>query len=514
MAETRALLRLTGITKLFPGCIANDKVDLQVGEGEIHGLIGENGAGKSTLVKIIYGVLQADAGNISWQGKNLQIPSPAVARTLGIGMVFQHFSLFEALTVVENIALGLNREEGRDQRQLSKRITDVAQRYGLPIDPSRTIHDLSVGERQRVEIIRCLLQKPRLLIMDEPTSVLTLQETEQLFITLRRLADENCSILYISHKLQEITALCHSATILRQGRTITRIIPSQESVESMARTMIGEELTQIRKPASHASPGQCQLLLQAFDLPSTAGTGVSLHAINLAVCSGEIIGIAGLAGNGQDELLAAISGEKQLQVAEDITLLQQAVGNQPPDARRRLGLCVVPEQRLGHATVPIMSLTENTVLSGYQRFDLLHHWLIDYPRAAKITDTICQRFDVRCRGNSTQASSLSGGNLQKFIVGREVSQHPQVLVVAQPTWGVDTGAQAIIHQALLDLAASGVAVLIISQDLEEIMTLCDKVAVMAEGWLSELHTVDTISAEQLGLLMSGHADATRTAAHA
>jgi len=514
MTEAQVLLQLTGITKTFPGCIANDKIDLCVGQGEIHGLIGENGAGKSTLVKIIYGVLQADAGTLSWLGKNLNIPSPAAARAMGIGMVFQHFSLFEALTVVENITLGLNREETRDQQQLSRRISKVAQRYGLPIDPSRTIHDLSVGERQRVEIIRCLLQQPKLLIMDEPTSVLTPQETKQLFVTLRQLAAESCSILYISHKLQEITDLCHSATILRQGRMVTRLIPQQESVESMAKAMIGEEITQTRKPARNTPVGACQLLLKGLDLPAPAGIGVSLHAIDLRVCSGEIVGIAGLAGNGQDELLAAISGETQLQTVDTITLLQQTVGNQPPDARRQLGLCVVPEQRLGHATVPIMSLTENTVLSGYQRFDLLRYMLIDYAQAATITDTICQRFDVRCQGNAAQASSLSGGNLQKYIVGREVSQHPRVLVVAQPTWGVDTGAQTIIHQALLDLAANGVAVLIISQDLEEIMTLCDQVAVMAEGWLSEPHAVEQISAEQLGMLMSGHADATRAAANA
>jgi len=514
MTENQSLLQLTGITKLFPGCIANDQIDLQVGKGEIHGLIGENGAGKSTLVKIIYGVLQADAGQITWQGKSVQITSPAAARAMGIGMVFQHFSLFEALTVVENIALGLSREEGKDQTKLGERITDVAQRYGLPIDPARSIHNLSVGERQRVEIIRCLLQKPRLLIMDEPTSVLTPQETEQLFITLRKLAEESCSILYISHKLQEITALCHTATILRQGRTVTRMIPRQESVESMARAMIGEELTHTRKPAASVSVGNSLLRLQAVTLPSPAGTGVSLHDVSLEVHSGEIIGIAGLAGNGQDELLAVISGETYAPTAEDITLLQRTAGNLPPDARRQLGLCVVPEQRLGHATVPIMSLTENTVLSGFRRFDLLHHGLIDYAQAASITDDICKRFDVRCRGNGAQASSLSGGNLQKFIVGREVSQQPQVLVVAQPTWGVDTGAQTIIHQALLDLASTGVAVLIISQDLEEIMTLCDQVAVMAEGRLSALHAVDTISAEQLGILMSGHTVTDQGTAHA
>jgi len=282
----------------------------------------------------------------------------------------------------------------------------------------------------------------------------------------------------------------------------------------MARAMIGEELTATRKPVGNTPLGACHLRLNALDLPIPAGMGVSLHAVSLSVHGGEIVGIAGLAGNGQDELLAVISGETPLQPAAAIHLLQQDVGNKPPDVRRQLGLCVVPEQRLGHATVPIMSLTENTVLSGYQRFDLLHYGMIDYAQAAAITDRICQRFDVRCRGNAAQASSLSGGNLQKYIVGREVSQQPQVLVVAQPTWGVDTGAQTIIHQALLDLAAKGVAVLIISQDLEEIMSLCDQVAVIAEGWLSELYAVDRISAEQLGLLMAGHAQSTRQAANA
>ena len=299
-------LELKAISKRFPGCLANDAVDLAVMPGEIHALLGENGAGKSTLVKIIYGVLAADNGQVAWEGQPVSIKDPNAARQLGIGMVFQHFSLFEALTTLENIALGMPDE--RDMEALAGRVGEVSAAYGLPLDPDRYVHDLSVGERQRIEIVRCLLQDPKLLIMDEPTSVLTPQEAEKLFETLRRLADEGCSILYISHKLDEIRALCHRATVLRHGKVVATCDPTRETAATLASMMIGAKLETGERDHGRAR-GDVRLRVQDLSLVSPEPFGTDLEQVTFEVQGGEILGIAGVAGNGQIELLEALSGE-------------------------------------------------------------------------------------------------------------------------------------------------------------------------------------------------------------
>jgi general nucleoside transport system ATP-binding protein len=357
------LLALQGIVKAFPGCLANDRVDFAIRPGEIHALLGENGAGKSTLVKIVYGVLHPDAGEIRWDGQPVQIRNPAHARRLGIGMVFQHFSLFEALTVAENIALSM---EGREARRgIAARIRAVSQAYGLPLDPDRVVHDLSVGERQRIEIVRCLLQNPKLLIMDEPTSVLTPQEAEQLFVTLRRLAAEGCAILYISHKLEEIRALCEAATIMRQGRVVARCDPRVETAHHLAELMIGTELAaSTARPASdvHGAP---RLAVRDLSIPSDQAFGTDLREISFEVRAGEILGIAGIAGNGQSELMAALSGEARISRSDAIVIEGVAAGRLGPRRRRALGACFLPEERNGHGAVSAMTLTENAFLSGF-----------------------------------------------------------------------------------------------------------------------------------------------------
>jgi len=324
-------LALSGVTKRFPGCLANDAVDLDVQPGEIHALLGENGAGKSTLVKIIYGVLAADSGTVAWEGQPVTIQDPNAARKLGIGMVFQHFSLFEALTVLENIALGLPGE--RDLGALAIRINEVAAAYGLPLDLKRDVHDLSVGERQRIEILRCLLQDPKLLIMDEPTSVLTPQEAETLFETLRRLASEGCSILYISHKLDEIRALCQRATVLRQGRVVATCDPGEETAASLAGMMIGEAVSQA-VPREKRDRGKVRLRVEGLDLLSPEPFGIDLHDVRLSLHEGEILGIAGVAGNGQIELQEALSGEVTITYPTAITIDGEPVGHEGPEARR------------------------------------------------------------------------------------------------------------------------------------------------------------------------------------
>ncbi len=495
-------LELRGITKSFPGVKANSDVSFKVLPGEIHALLGENGAGKSTLVKQIYGILKPDAGDISWDGREVDVPSPHAARALGIGMVFQHFSLFEAMTVLENVALGMD-DPGRDRAALAARIRLVSDSYGLPLDPAREVHTLSVGERQRIEIVRCLLQSPRLLVMDEPTSVLTPQEVNRLFETLRKLSAEGCSILYISHKLNEIKELCDHATILRGGKVVAECTPAEETARSMAQLMIGAEFRSVARREAVENKGPLRLELKNLSMAPEVAHGVPLKSINLALKAGEILGIAGVAGNGQGDLLAAIAGERRAAEAGAVTIDGKPVGRLGPAGRRKLGLCTVPEERNGHGAVPDMSLTDNAMLSGHKRMGFLKGGFLDTAKARSFAAEVIKRFDVRTPGTETTAGSLSGGNLQKFIVGREILQKPEILVVAQPTWGVDAAAAATIQQALVDLAATGSAILVISQDLDELLTLSDRIAVINAGSLSAAMPTATVSVEEIGLLMGG-----------
>ncbi|MDR3515574.1 MAG: ABC transporter ATP-binding protein [Azospirillaceae bacterium] len=503
-------LEVRRVTKRFPGCLANDCVDLVLRSGEIHALLGENGAGKSTLVKIIYGVLEADAGDLLWEGRPVRIDSPATARKLGIGMVFQHFSLFESLTVAENVALGL---DGRERpAALIERIRLVSQRYGLELDPDRHVYNLSVGERQRVEIVRCLLQQPRLLVMDEPTSVLTPQEAISLFETLRRLAAEGCTILYISHKLEEIRALCDSATVLRGGRVVASVDPRTQTAQALAELMIGSSLMSPQR--SPATTGAARLQVSHLSTTSDDPFATELKEVRFAVRAGEIFGIAGVAGNGQAELLAALSGEQPVSDPMMVRIDGEPVGNSGPQRRRNLGLAFVPEERLGRGAVPEMSLSDNALLSGARTQGLVRQGMIRRGRSRAFAERIIRSFNVVTHGYRAEARSLSGGNLQKFIVGREILQEPKVLVVAQPTWGVDAGAAAAIHQALIDLARQGTAVLVISQDLDELFVLCDRLAVLFQGRLSDSEPTGQTSVEQIGLLMGGLFEASIAAAAA
>src|SRR2546422_10573763 len=408
-------IELRGITKIYPSVVANQDVSLSVFPGEIHAVLGENGAGKSTLMKIIYGVVKPDAGEMLWEGNRVVVDNPAHARDLGIGMVFQHFSLFETLTVVENVALALpgNPELG----ELGRRIAEVSERYGLPVDPRRLVHSLSVGERQRVEIIRCLLVNPKLLIMDEPTSVLTPQAVRKLFETLRQLASEGCSILYISHKLDEIQELCTRATVLRGGQVTGHCDPRQETPASMARMMIGKDLPHPRHGAP--KPGEARLVLAGLNRESPDPFGTDLKDLHLTVHSGEIVGIAGVSGNGQQELLAAISGEEPISEKHPVILCGAEAGRMSPAARRELGLCFVPEERLGRGAVPRMSLADNALLTAH-RGGFVKNGLIRFSEIASFAASCIKDFNVKCGGPQSEAKSLSGGNLQKFIVGREI----------------------------------------------------------------------------------------------
>jgi simple sugar transport system ATP-binding protein len=505
-------LELRGISKQYPGVLANDAVNLRVAAGEIHAVLGENGAGKSTLMKVIYGSVQPDAGQISFDGQAVQITSPQAARKLGVSMVFQHFSLFESLGVAENVWLGLSPTgETATLPQVAALIEQKAKAYGLDVEHNRPVHSLSVGERQRVEIVRALLTSPKLLILDEPTSVLTPQAVDKLFATLRLLSAEGCSILYISHKLHEIQALCQSCTVMRAGKVVAQCDPRQETAASLSRMMIGTEPPAV--PQTDHRAGAARLEVRHFSLKADDAFGTDLQAINLSVHAGEIVGIAGVSGNGQQELMRALSGEDTRAAPNSIVLhapKEQDISRVAPALRRNAGLCFVPEERLGRGAVPQHSLASNVLLTRSQDVSaallgqrgLLGGWL--RPQAmARSAQSIIDRLGVKASGPKAAASSLSGGNLQKFIVGRELSAKPQVLIISQPTWGVDVGAAAQIHAELIALRDAGCALLIVSEELEELFALCDRLHVIARGRLSPSLMVSDATTDVVGRWMSG-----------
>ena len=496
------LLEVRGLTKRFGDLVACDHVDIRLARGEIHALLGENGAGKSTLVKMLYGSLEPDDGEIIWEGTPIRINSPAEARDIGIGMVFQHFSLFEALSVRENIALALPRKKtGHD---LGETIARVSREYGLPLDPDTSIADLSVGERQRVEIVRCLLQEPRLLIMDEPTSVLTPQEADVLFGTLNKLTGEGVAILYISHRLAEVLAIAAKATILRHGKIVGEADPGKETAASLASMMVGGEVEDIQRSRVTASDTQPRLVLANLATVASGPFSVPLQNVSLEVSAGEIVCIAGVAGNGQSELFDALSGELMASRADAVCIDGMPCGALTVTERRRMGAAFVPEERLGHGAVPEFRLTDNVVLTRHSTSDgLVRSTFVDRQVAHRIEQRVIESFDVRMSRSNPEARSLSGGNLQKFVIGRELDRAPGVLVVNQPTWGVDAGAASLIRQALIDLARSGSAVLVISQDLDEIFEIADRIAVISRGHLSPAMPSEEATRESIGLLMGG-----------
>ena len=495
-------LQLTGITKRYPAVVANSGVSLSVQPGEIHAVLGENGAGKSTLMKVIYGAVRPDEGSVQFDGRPVQVRNPQEARQLGIAMVFQHFSLFDTLTVAENVWLGLDKSLAL--AEVARRITAKAADYGLDIDPERPVHTLSVGEMQRVEIIRALLTEPRLLILDEPTSVLTPQAVERLFVVLRKLAAEGCSILYISHKLHEIRALCTACTVMRGGKVTGVCDPREESNASLSRLMIGAEPPALEHRA--VQRGAVVLRVDHLSLVRTDPFGVDLIDLELQVQAGEVVGIAGVSGNGQKELLYALSGEDPRAAPAMVQVAGQNAGHLGPRQRRALGLHFVPEERLGRGAVPSIGLAHNLLLT---RSDAVRNlgWIDVGALRAQAQDIIA-RFGVKAGGPDAPAQSLSGGNLQKFIVGREISAGPSLLIVSQPTWGVDVGAAQQIRSEILALRDAGCAVLVLSEELDELFDLCDRLYVMAKGHLSPSVDRADATAPRIGEWMSGlwHAD--------
>jgi simple sugar transport system ATP-binding protein len=490
-------LQLAHITKRYPSVVANSDVSLLVQPGETHAVLGENGAGKSTLMKIIYGSVKPDEGSVLFDGQPVHIRNPQEARALGISMVFQHFSLFDTLTVAENVWLGL--DKSLTLNQVTHSISAKAREYGLDVDPTRPVHTLSVGEMQRVEIIRALLTNPKLLILDEPTSVLTPQAVEKLFVVLRQLASEGCSILYISHKLHEIRELCTACTVLRGGQVTGTCDPRRESNASLSRMMIGAEPPQLEH--HERQPGEVVLRVQGLTLPREDQFGHDLDDISFEVRAGEVVGIAGVSGNGQRELLFALSGEDTRAAPAMIRVGDKPVGRFGPAHRRHLGLHFVPEERLGRGAVPTLGLAQNLLLT---RTDAVSGsgWIRTGALRAQ-AQGIIRRFNVKAGGPEAAAKSLSGGNLQKFIVGREIDANPRLLIVSQPTWGVDVGASAQIRSEILALRDAGCAVLVLSEELEELFEISDRLHVIAKGRLSPSIDRARATVTLIGEWMSG-----------
>jgi simple sugar transport system ATP-binding protein len=498
------VLEMRGITKRFPGVTANDQVDFQLAAGEIHALLGENGAGKTTLMHILYGLTRPDEGDVVVHGAPVQLASPRDAMACGIGMVHQHFMLIPALTVTENIILG--QEPTRcgpflDVHQASQHIRQLATQYHLDVDPQALIQDLPVGLRQRVEILKALYRQATILILDEPTAVLTPGEVEHLFETLSTLAQHGTSIIFITHKLREVFRIAHQITVLRHGRMVGTLAPAETTPSQLAALMVGEEhRTQVAKQ-SRAVSGEVMLDVRDLDVRNARGN-LAVTGVSLAVHAGEIFGIAGVQGNGQTELVEALTGLRH-PVAGSLTLQGTDVTRATPRQLAACGVAHIPEDRHTYGMVESYSIADNLVLNTYYQQPFAHRMVRHAAAIATHAARLMQAFDIRAPRPVVPAGSLSGGNQQKMVIARECSRPLTLLIAAQPTRGLDIGATAFIHQHLVQQRDQGCAVLLVSADLDEILTLSDRIAVMYDGKLLAIVTDREASRETLGQLMAG-----------
>ncbi len=494
------ILDIKNITKSFPKVIANNKVTFGIKKNSVHAILGENGAGKSTFVKILYGLLEPDEGFIKYNSKPFEINSPAEARKKGIGMVFQHFSLFESLSVRENLILGI--DETMSYSNLEKKLENISSQYNLPLDLDAPITSLSAGEKQRVEIVRILLQDPQILIMDEPTSVLTPQEVESLFVTLNALVKEGRTILYITHKLEEVISICDTVTIMRNGEVIDTSSTSNFTAKSLATKMLGQKLEDLKTNYDHIKDVfnfEVKDISCEFNDPFLT----DLKNISFKVRVGEIYGIAGVAGNGQSELMDILTGENINISSGEIIFNKNQIQNFGPQKRRDLSISFVPENRLGHSAVPELSLSENILLSQFPKNNFLKNGIILKNNIDDYANNVIKDFNVVTPGNDAKASSLSGGNLQKYVIGREISSNPKLLIISHPTWGIDAGAEHAIRESLIELSQNGTSIIVISQDLDELLEITHKISVIYNGRLSNSYKTNEVEIEKIGLLMGG-----------
>ncbi len=491
------MLEMRGITKRFPGVLANDSVDFDVRRGEVHTLLGENGAGKSTLMKILFGLYTADEGTITFEGEPLRVDSPAAAIGAGIGMIHQHFMLVPTFTVTENVALGLGTS---DLDRVRERLTELAETYSLDVDPDAFIWQLAVGERQRVEILKALYRDARLLVLDEPTAVLTPQEVNDFFVTLRQIADDGRGLIFISHKLHEVMALSDRITVLRDGKVSGSTTPGETSQQQLAQMMVGRPV-KLAPDKPPVVPGVPRLELKELSVMGDRDA-LSVHAVNLSVAGGEIVGIAGVSGNGQRELCEAVAGLRPVTVGSVLLDGQDTTGASPRRCRTA-GLAFVPEERMLHGAVAQFSVSENLMLLNHDSQEFSRLGFLKLPALRERAGRLVEHYDVKTPSIDTATSALSGGNIQKLIMARELSAEPAVLIAAQPTRGVDIGAAEYIHERLIAQRERGTAVLVVSEDLDEVLALADRVAVMFEGWIVAVIDRSECTVEDLGLLMAG-----------
>lgn len=495
-------LEMHNITKRFPGVLANDHVDFDVVSGEVHALLGENGAGKSTLMKILYGMYRPDEGRIVLNGKEISIPTPTAAISHGIGMIHQHFMLVPTLTVAENVALGLPSSKGplTDLDVVSERIIDLANTYHLKIDPSAFIWQLSVGQQQRVEIIKALYRGASLLLLDEPTAVLTPQEVDELFVIMRQMTDDGYGLVFISHKLHEVVEISDRITVLRDGRKIGTQPTCDVTAQTLANWMVGHEINFITSQEK-VDRGECRIELRDACCSSDRGTE-GLCDVNLKVYSGEIVGLAGVSGNGQLELAEAITGLRSL-ISGKVFLDGQDITGLPPGKITEKGLAYVPEERMKDGMISAFNISENLVLREHHRWPFSKRGFLRMPYIYEHTDRMIKQYRIKTPSRATLAKNLSGGNIQKVLLARELSRSPRAIVAAQPTRGLDIGATEYVHEQLLDQRKKGAAILLISEDLDEILAIADRIAVIYEGKIMDILPRETATKEDLGLLMAG-----------
>jgi len=495
-------LRMEGIVKQFPGVLAADHIDFDVVSGEVHALLGENGAGKSTLMKVLYGLYRPDDGMIKLNGEEVQIHSPQDAIALGVGMIHQHFMLVPSFTVAENVALGLPSSKGfvLDLDVVSNHILELSERYNLKVNPGAPIWQLSVGEQQRVEILRALYRGAALLVLDEPTAVLTPQEVDELFTILRQLKDDGHALIFISHKLHEVLAISQRITVLRDGQKVDTIPTSEATKPKLAEMMVGRPVLW-EYQREERTPGTPRLELKNVNALSNRGD-LGLKDVSLQVHAGEILGVAGVSGNGQHELAEVIAGLRPIE-SGSITMNDQDITNKPPDLMNVLGLSHIPEERMEEGVIREFTVSENRVLQDHGRKPFAR-WIFMLFRVIRdATKASIRDFEIKTPNHETPIKNLSGGNIQKLVLARELSRNPSVLIAAQPTRGVDIGATEYIHKRLLEERSKGTAILLISEDLDEIRALSDRIMVMYEGQVVGIVRNEDVDINQLGLMMAG-----------
>ena len=491
-------LKISNVTKIYPGCIANKNVSLEFESGKIYALLGENGAGKSTLVKILSGVIMPDEGQIFLNNKTLKLNSPIDAKKNNIGMVFQHFNLFETLSVFENLIIDSN----ETRENLRKKIISIMEKYNFSIDLDIPVLNLSAGQKQKVEIIRCLIRSPEVLIMDEPTSVLTEQETIELFSSLKQFSEEGILIIYITHKLKEVMSLCDEVAVMRKGELVSISKIVDEKIETLANKMVGQNLKTIKKKKLSIASSDQLIKITNLNFKSEDPFETNLEEINFTVNRGECLGIAGISGNGQSELFQVLSGEI-ISDKKSIEFNKNFIGDQNPQERREYLMAFSPEDRLEQAAVPQMKIFENVALNNFKSSNFFNNGLINENKIKEHSKKIISDFNVNTDNIELKSQFLSGGNLQKLIIGRELITSPDLLICFNPTWGLDVGAINYIHETLIKINEQNKSIILISTDTDELLKLSDKISVIHKGKLSKIMDAEEVTSEKLGVLMGG-----------